>query len=255
MVERGGVAVHQIYPAAIAGCVVKDDVAVERGGAVVQVQPAAKAPEGCVAEYHAIANQGCGGDDVDPAASIRPRRPRVAQQAARVAAGDVQVLYRRIDVASDKEHAPSPLCVQRGEIGVGVGGRPVGEGIAAPDGDALGDINHLGNHRGAIIAGRREAAMNVGIDALCHLDDVAVVGVVHSGLDGRIGASAGADVQAGGRAGDLVLVNPGHQGLIRSNDGAAFKGVAQLRHLTLIVTRPAPRRQRDRLAMDQIAPG
>ena len=68
----------------------------------------------------------------------------VSSQPRRVAPGNAQTLNGGADVSSDVQHTPLPLGVQCGGVSLGVGDSPVGDGIAAPKGKRLADVDYLG---------------------------------------------------------------------------------------------------------------
>ncbi len=152
------------------------------------IQIESTAPVGGAAKHLAVADGGRGTIDVHPAADIRCR-PRPAAQPGRVAASDAQSLDRGADSAGDVQHPPLPPRVQDGGVGIGVVGRPMGDGVAAPDSHRLAEVDHLSHAC---------AGADIGVRASGHADFVAVVGRVHGGLKGGITGASTAAVPKGG---------------------------------------------------------
>ena len=176
--QRGGAAAYAQTATLAVSDIGGDDVVIECGVAVVQEQPASEI--GCVAEHLAVAESGCGCNDEYSTTTSHSWAKSLC-----IAAGDAQPLNSGGDVPTYEEHTTLLLGIQRGQIGVGVGRRPVGGSVAASDGDCLADVNYLGDtiprlHAG-IVAGR-------------HLDDIVVLSGVHSGLHRRVSAPTGADL-------------------------------------------------------------
>ncbi len=201
MAQRGVVAAPQVDPAAVAivvpaHIIAVDVVAAQRGiGAGTHIDPAAVSVALDVVHHIAVdtifAQRDGGADDVHPAAGIIRSPPAAAAQPARVAAGDAQPFDRDVRrIAGDIDHPSLSLGVQRGRVGVRVrcAGKVAavadGGGIAAPDGDALADIDHLSN------AG---PLMDRVIDIGRHEDLVVIAGRVHGILDDGIVTAAQAD--------------------------------------------------------------
>ncbi len=112
--------------------------------------------------------------------------PGPAAQPGGVATRDTQTLNRGRDVAGDVDHPSQPLRVERGRVSFRIGRIDEIGGIAAADGDAFIDVDHLGP---------AAVFVHAGVDTGGDLDDVAWYGLVQGFLHGPVITSAGANVQ------------------------------------------------------------